>query len=223
MEAVLAGDYTPSDRIAYEYFVKGSEPSKVSKKYDKLDKPSNLNINYDQVSNSISVNWNYDEGSLDNVSFMVSQSIDEGPFQVVNTSKNMAYEIADVIPGAIYSFQVVAVSDNGGGNQSNVAATKIQVPEPEVDIPELPEDAVEGDEEKDKEKEKDKDKDNNGNGNGNGKDDNIPEEEDGVDIIPEENEEGEQTIPSTDASTPPQNNTGKEEDTEQTGDDGEEE
>ncbi|MGM0873955.1 MAG: PBP1A family penicillin-binding protein [Bacillota bacterium] len=215
MEAVLASDYTPSNRIAYEYFVKGYEPSKVSKKYEKLNKPSNLNINYDQVSNSISVNWNYDEGALNNVSFVVSQSIDEGPYQVVNKSKNMAYEIADVIPGAIYSFQVVAVSDSDDSNQSNAAATKIQVPEPEVDIPELPGD----DEESDEEKEKDKDN----NGNGKDEDGSTPKVEDGVDIIPEENEEGEQTIPSTDASTPPQNNTGKEEeDTEQTGDDGEE-
>ena len=53
----------------------------------------------------------------------------------------MSYQIADVTPGATYSFRVVAVSD---GNRSNAAATKIQVPgavkeEPELEEPELEE------------------------------------------------------------------------------------
>jgi penicillin-binding protein 1A len=233
MEAVLASEYTPSGKISYEYFVKGSEPTEVSKKYvnQKPDKPSNLNINYDQVTNSISLSWSFDENALDNVSFEVSQSVDEGPYQIVNTSKNMGYEIADVIPGAIYSFQVVAVSDDDNSNRSSVAATKIQVPEPEVDVPELPGDA-EGTEEENVEDGTN----NNGNGNGNGngnengnqnengngnQDENGNENqnengnqdetevEDGTQDNEVTNPEGTDTQPATEASTPPQDNNGR--------------
>jgi penicillin-binding protein 1A len=219
-EPVLASEYTPSNRIAYEYFVKGSEPTKVSKKYEKLDKPSKLNINYDQVSNSVSVNWNYDEGALDNVSFEVSQSIDEGPYQVVSKSKNLSYQIADVIPGAIYSFKVVAVSDSDNGNRSDPAATKIQVPKPDVEVPELPGEENSDEKEKDKEQEKDKNNNNNGNGNGNNPD---QENQDGV-----ENGEGEQSgegeglidIPLPEDNTSTQGTTGRKEDNKQTEDEG---
>jgi penicillin-binding protein 1A len=232
MEAVLASEYTPSNNKSYEYFVKGHEPSKVSKKYvnQKPNKPSNLNINYDQVTNSISVGWSYDENALDNVSFEVSQSVDEGPYQVVNTSKNMGYQIADVIPGAIYSFQVVAVSDDDNSNRSNTAATKIQVPEPEVDVPELPGDDAEGTEDENVEDDTNNNGNENENGNENGNQDengNGNQDENGNDNQNEngnqdetEGEDGNQdgevtnpedtdTPPDTEVSTPPQDNNGR--------------
>lgn len=219
MEEVLASDYTPSSKIAYEYYVKGTEPTKVSKKYDKLDKPSNLTINYDQESNSISIGWDYKKSD---VSFEVSQSVDEGSYQVVNNSQGTSYQISNVIPGAIYSFQVVAVSNNDNNNRSNAAATKIQVPEPDIDVPELPEETDEvPDDEKNKDKDKEKDKENgnnNGNGNQNGNDGNEdgngnvntdPKEDEKETGDPEDQETDEdtgQTPPSTEVITPPQEN-----------------
>lgn len=206
-EAVLASKYTPSSKIAYEYFVKGSEPSKVSKKYEKLDKPSKLTINYDQETNSISVNWNYDESLLETVSFEISQSIDEGPYQLVNKSKDMGYEIADVIPGAIYSFQVVAVSDEDGSNKSDPSATKIQVPEQDVDIPELPED-----DEINEDKGKDQDK----NGNKKEQDEGDQDGEQGSG-----DEGGLIDLPLQEENPTSQSTTGRKEDTTQTENNGE--
>ncbi|MFC0271642.1 PBP1A family penicillin-binding protein [Metabacillus herbersteinensis] len=164
-EPLRSSKFTPKDQIAYEYFVKGTEPSKESKKYQKLDKPGNLQINYDQESNAISLKWNYNKELLENISFEVSQSIDEGPYQVITKSKDLALTLPDVIPGAIYKFQVIAVSDEDGENQSDPSATLLEVPEAiEEETPELPVPG-EGDEE-DKDKGKDK-----------GNDDNVEDEE----------------------------------------------
>ncbi|APH04640.1 PBP1A family penicillin-binding protein [Bacillus weihaiensis] len=205
-DAVLASDYTPSNRITYEYFVKGTEPTQVSKKFEKLDKPSGLQINYDQVTNSISINWNYNESQLENVSFEVSQSIDEGPYQVVNKSKGMKYEIADVIPGAIYSFQVVAISDDDESNKSDAAVTKVQVPEPEVDVPELPGEETnddEADSEEDTESEIEEDEQNSDNEQDSEEENEQEEEQD-----QEQNDQ--QQEPAVEATTPtPGNNNNK--------------
>jgi penicillin-binding protein 1A len=240
MDAVLAGDYTPSSKISYEYFVKGSEPSKVSKKYAKINKPSNLSINYDQVSNTINVSWNYDQG--DNVTFEVRQSVDGGSYQVVSNSKNMSYQVGNVTPGSIYSFQVVAVSS--GNNRSNAAATKIQVPEPEIEVPELPAEEDQGEIDQNSGEQGDNENNDgngagnengtgneNGNGNGNGNENgngngNGNENGNGNDNQENPNTEGETgetgetdpTPPATDASTPPQTNPGREE---ENNDDGE--
>ncbi|KKI88753.1 hypothetical protein WQ54_30050 [Bacillus sp. SA1-12] len=181
-EPVLASEYTPSSMVSEEYFVKGTAPKKESKKYVKVkpNKPSGLSVNYDQVTNSISINWGYDEAALENVSFEVSQSVDGGQYQVVNTSKNMGYEIADVTPGSTYSFRVVAVNDEDSSNRSGTASTKIQVPKAENDVPVLPDDEEENqnDEgngndngngnENGTENGNDNENGNNGNGNGNG-------------------------------------------------------
>jgi penicillin-binding protein 1A len=256
--AVLAGNNTPSNRISYEYFVKGSEPSKVSKKYDKPAKPAkpaNLSVNYDEASNSVSVNWSYDEGALGSVSFEVSQSVDGGQYQVVSNSKNMSYQIADVTPGATYSFQVVAVSDNDSSNRSKTAATKIQVPgaveeepeveepeveEPEVEEPEIPEipeipglEGNEGNENEqsnnDEQKNNNQGNDNgngtdNGNANGNGNENNNNNSNTNGNGKPNDNSGDGATTPTpppAETSTPPQNSSGKEEDIQPNGDNGE--
>ncbi|QGQ46655.1 transglycosylase domain-containing protein [Metabacillus sediminilitoris] len=229
-EAVLASDYTPSSKIRYEYFVKGEEPKKVSKKYEKPEKPkkpSNLNINYDQVSNTITVNWSHDQ----DVTFEVSQSTDEGPYNVVANSKNTSYQVGNVIPGAIYTFQVVAVSAEN--TRSDAAATKIQVPEPEVDVPELPveegqgDDVQNGEDQNDDQNENENENENengngNGNSNGNGNENNNGGNGNGENQEDTENEgDTEQTPPSTEATTPPQNNAGKEDEEQQNNNDGE--
>src|SRR5690606_42082789 len=49
--AKLPSEYTPKEDIVYEYFIKGTEPTEVSSKYDKLTAPTNLDVMYDQVTN----------------------------------------------------------------------------------------------------------------------------------------------------------------------------
>src|SRR5699024_2436202 len=56
----LPSDFTPSDRIVKELFVKGTEPTKVSESFDQLDPVSNLNASYDEEANKIDLSWEYD-------------------------------------------------------------------------------------------------------------------------------------------------------------------
>ena len=95
-----------------------------------------------------------------------------GPYPGVITTKSRSFTIGDVIPGAIYSYQVVAVSDEDNSNRSGAAATKLQVPEPEGDVPELPEDEADQGSQPDNEGNNEENNGNNGNNqdgnNGNG-------------------------------------------------------
>ncbi|MEH7385505.1 PBP1A family penicillin-binding protein [Bacillus sp. JJ1521] len=136
--AKLPSEFTPKDEIVYEYFVKGTEPTEVSGKYDKLNPPSNLDVMYDQVSNQINLTWAYAEGEIEGNSFEVSVSIDEGPAKVLTTTKELTYTVPEAIPGAIYKFTVTAVNDKNPEKRSDPATNTIEVPEPpeeEIEIP----------------------------------------------------------------------------------------
>lgn len=216
MEPVLASDYTPESQKLYEYFVKGYEPSKKSKKYNKLAKPSGLNVNYDQESNSITINWNYKSDS--DVTFEVKQSIDNGSYQVVSNSGDLSYTVVDVKPGSVYSFQVVAVSD---GARSSAAATKIQVPKLEEEVPELPLDEEEPDDTTDEENpNQDNNQDNNGNNgnnNGNNNGDNSGNNGNGTNGSGNGNNGGNDTNGNGNGNNGGNNNTGNTGDTGNTG------
>lgn len=55
--AMLPSEYTPSDMIVQEYFVKGTEPTEVSPRFSKLNSVNNLNISLDK--NVVKLTWNY--------------------------------------------------------------------------------------------------------------------------------------------------------------------
>ncbi|MFT4413054.1 PBP1A family penicillin-binding protein [Fredinandcohnia humi] len=136
--AKLPSEFTPEDEIVYEYFVKGTEPTEVSDKYDKLTTPTDLNVQYDPVANQINLAWAYGEEELENVSFEVSVSIDEGPSKVLKTTKELTYVVPNPIPGAIYSFSVVAVSDEDAEKRSDPVTNTItmqELPEEEIEVP----------------------------------------------------------------------------------------
>ncbi|WP_449536709.1 PBP1A family penicillin-binding protein [Ferdinandcohnia sp. Marseille-Q9671] len=154
--AKLPSEFTPKENIVYEYFLKGTEPTEVSDKYDKLTTPTDLNVMYDEVANQINLSWAYAEGELEGKSFEIGVSIDEGPVKVLTTTKELTYTVPDVIPGAIYQFTVTVVSDKDPKKRSEPATNKIEVPEPteeEIEIPLPPGNNNGG---------------GNGNGNGNG-------------------------------------------------------
>lgn len=52
---LLASENTPSNKIVYELFKKGTEPTEISTAYSKLDTPSNLSINY--KNDKITLSW----------------------------------------------------------------------------------------------------------------------------------------------------------------------
>ncbi len=56
--AMLPSEYTPSDLITSEVFIKGTEPTEVSPRFNKLDSVTNLNYNYNIINNSIKLTWN---------------------------------------------------------------------------------------------------------------------------------------------------------------------
>ncbi|MGM9923387.1 MAG: PBP1A family penicillin-binding protein [Bacillus sp. (in: firmicutes)] len=124
----LASKYTPADKTSYEYFVKGTEPTKVSTTYDKLDAPTGLNVKYDEEQQAVSLSWNYaideDKGKP---SFEVRASIDGGAAQTLTTTNDMAFSVANPTPGSTYSFSVIAIS---GGQKSDPASATIKIPDP---------------------------------------------------------------------------------------------
>ncbi|WP_454099470.1 PBP1A family penicillin-binding protein [Metabacillus sp. SLBN-84] len=139
----LASDYTPDSRKISEYFVKGTEPTKVSEQYKRLAKPSGFKVEYDQTANQIVLSWDYKEELKDSVTFEISQSVDGGPAQVINQTKDTGMAIPNPVPGSTYKFQIAAVSDDDGSNRSDSAAAAIQIPEAVIEEPAEPEEPEE--------------------------------------------------------------------------------
>ena len=54
---LLPSENTPEDQITYEYFKKGTEPTEVSTKYQKLENVSNLNVTYSETEKKTSITW----------------------------------------------------------------------------------------------------------------------------------------------------------------------
>ena len=53
---LLPSNNTPSNKIIYELFKKGTEPTEISSTYSKLDAPTNFSINY--KNNEVTLSWN---------------------------------------------------------------------------------------------------------------------------------------------------------------------
>ena len=52
----LASSYTPSSMVTVELFKRGTEPSAVSKAYNRIDNPSGLSVSY--ANGKVSISWN---------------------------------------------------------------------------------------------------------------------------------------------------------------------
>jgi len=127
----LPSDHTPSSNIVTELFVKGTEPTTKSEKFEQLDPVSDLSASFDEESNTIQVKWNYD--SDQDVSFEVSSSVNDGNMQVLSTTEETSLEISEVEPGNTYEIQVVVVS-NESDNRSEPRSTTVSTGE-EEEIP----------------------------------------------------------------------------------------
>ncbi|NPC92835.1 PBP1A family penicillin-binding protein [Bacillus sp. WMMC1349] len=125
--AALASSNAPADKKLTEYFVKGTEPTTVSNKYeekeDDVKKPSGLSAHYDKQSNSIKVTWSY-SGDDDDASFKVTQSVDGGGSSEIQNSSQTEAVISNVKQGSTYRFEVTAVTDDG---ESSPAAVTLKV------------------------------------------------------------------------------------------------
>ncbi|MBT2575425.1 PBP1A family penicillin-binding protein [Bacillus sp. ISL-51] len=126
--AALAGPNTPDDKKVTEYFVKGTQPTAVSKTYtkEKADKPTGLQVKYDKDKKSLTLSWDYDGDA----SFNVKQSVDGGSYSDTQNSSAKEAVVSDVTPGSTYSFQVTAENDDG---KSDTVSTSFKVPKDEED------------------------------------------------------------------------------------------
>lgn len=57
-EPKLPSEFTPSDKIVYEYFKKGTEPTEVSTAYQRLPDPTNLSGEYVPEKKTVNLSWN---------------------------------------------------------------------------------------------------------------------------------------------------------------------
>lgn len=130
----LASEYTPASQRVTELFVKGTEPTTTSETFDQLPAVSGLNATYDEDANSITVEWSYDSDR--DVSFEVSASVNDGSMRKLTTTENTTMEISEVEPGATYTIQVVAISNENNSLTSEPVSTTVTVPDEEEEEPE---------------------------------------------------------------------------------------
>ncbi|PLT28368.1 PBP1A family penicillin-binding protein [Peribacillus deserti] len=135
----LASDYTPESNISYEYFVRGHQPTEVSKEYEKPKGPGNLQASYDPDSNQISLTWDYD-GEEKKPEFEVKVALNDGADSVLTVTKENGLKMENPQAGGTYKFTVSAIS---GDSRSDSASTTVQIPKTEEDP------AVPGEENKD--------------------------------------------------------------------------
>ncbi|MFJ7745950.1 PBP1A family penicillin-binding protein [Peribacillus sp. NPDC097295] len=201
---VKANQYTPSDRISYEYYVKGHEPTQVTTEYEKIDTPS-VSASYNQESNEIQLSWSHSDGDPQ---FEVQMSVDGGSNSVLKKSKDTSLTIPNPTPGSKYTFSVVAIVDN---QRSDPAGATVEIPSAIEEEPEEEEDIEEPAEDEDLEEDTPTDEegntdedpnknpdegntDNNGNnGNGNGNDDATKDDDDVEDEDPGKDDEDKPT------------------------------
>ncbi|MED5051952.1 PBP1A family penicillin-binding protein [Anoxybacillus rupiensis] len=128
----LASKYTPASEITYECFIKGTEPTETAKD-EPPAAPANLQAVYDAATDAISLSWKYDNGSNGDMAFEVRIKNDKGDSSVIPTS-NSSLTINHPTPGAVYTFEVYAVSKDGQ-IRSNPAVATVNVPGNEQEEP----------------------------------------------------------------------------------------
>ncbi|WEG11325.1 transglycosylase domain-containing protein [Pullulanibacillus sp. KACC 23026] len=126
---LLASDTTPKSDIITGLYVKGTEPSKVSTKYQKLSPVSSLKASYDDKSNTVQLNWGYN--SKQDISYEIDQNTSSG-FQPIGTSDQTSFTVNNLQPGTDYEFQVIAIytdpSDASKNKKSDPVKVTISIP-----------------------------------------------------------------------------------------------
>ncbi|AST91600.1 MULTISPECIES: PBP1A family penicillin-binding protein [Sutcliffiella] len=125
---LLASEFTPKDKIIYEYFVKGTEPTTVSKEFDKVDNPKNVTAVYEEEANQIVINWDYNDDRLADISFELTAQRDNGDAQVLTVTKDLTFTIDNPEPGSTYTISITAISDENEQNRSETVTKSVQIP-----------------------------------------------------------------------------------------------
>ncbi|QDP40427.1 transglycosylase domain-containing protein [Radiobacillus deserti] len=125
--AKLPSKYTPDSKIVTELFVKGTEPTKTSEKYDQIEPVHGLKAQYYKDNNTIQVTWKYDEKLKEGISFNVSAGVGESELSKLTTTKNTELEISKIEQGETYTIEVIAVSDENEDMISEPARVTVQI------------------------------------------------------------------------------------------------
>lgn len=128
----LASEHTPKDRVVKELFVRGTEPTKVSKEFDTLEPVKNLTATYQEATNSIDISWDYDQ--LENIQFELAYKVNNGNFQELTKTSELRASLSNVEPGATYTIQVVAVSTEAE-LKSEPKSVSVTVEQEEENVP----------------------------------------------------------------------------------------
>ena len=131
----LPSEFTPEENITTELFVRGTEPSTVSEKFDELNPVTNLSASYNESTQAIDVSWEYNNETEAEVSFEVAYKIDDGQFKQLSTTKDMSISISEVEPGATYTIQVTVVTKDN--LRSEPASATVTVPDDD-EVEEIP-------------------------------------------------------------------------------------
>ena len=135
----LASDFTPSNLKRTELFVKGTQPTKVSAKYDQPDvgKVASLKAAISDDAKSINLSWVYNAPSLDEgeealkPTFDITMSINGGAATKVTSTESLSYSIPKITSGTTYTFTVTPTI---AGTPGTPVSTTILVP-PTEEVP----------------------------------------------------------------------------------------
>ncbi|RSK27393.1 PBP1A family penicillin-binding protein [Bacillus sp. HMF5848] len=131
--AKLVSEFTPEDKVIYEYFVKGTEPTEVSTNYIKIEPVTNASAEYDEILDAIGLTWEYITPNTveepADYTFEVMMSIDEGAPTLLSSQKDSTVLVENPIKGAIYTFNIIAMNTNNPENKSEPISVSITVPE----------------------------------------------------------------------------------------------
>lgn len=129
----LASDNTPSGNAVTELFVKGTEPSKVSEKFEKIDPVSGLTAKYNEDKQEIEIDWSYDDDA--DVQFEVSYNVDGGDKKSATTTDDHSATISSVEEGKTYTVEVVAVDQESGAKSDPATASVETGDEEDEELP----------------------------------------------------------------------------------------
>lgn len=135
--ASLPSAGTPEDQITCEYFKKGTEPTEVSSKYNKLETVKNLKVTYDENTQKINISWSKLNTPTANEEFgSFGYNIYYGDVLLDFTTENSyTIEANTNISG---TYKVVTTFQNYNGNQSNPAIYNFVYKNPNITIEPTP-------------------------------------------------------------------------------------
>lgn len=131
---LLPSEYTPSEEIVSEYFVRGTEPGTVSEEFEieEASGISGLTASYDESADAINVAWDFPEEELEFFSFQVDfRNTASSDYTTAATTKDMNYSFTSPAPGETYTIRVTPVDDANDEEAGDSSSVEVNIPEEE--------------------------------------------------------------------------------------------